>query len=152
MMYVLRYSLDIEADLKRGWTPWVCENTMEELLYYFPHEDLDEEWEKWQDPDHAPWHHRDHSSRDDFIQDYAETNGWDIRYDESSGEWCGVLYEGLPCLPLESEEEKEAIAEGEVLAASEPDTSGWLTDGDVRLVKSFGNWHILGCEDVWIEL
>lgn len=154
MCYVLRYSPNIQGDLKRNWSAWMglrSKDLYDLLVQLDGVEAIEEAWEDWSDVDYAPFVERDHDDFDAFLDYLAGEN--DIRFDPDTKEWCAVHHDGLSCFLLEAEDEEEAIAEGKALASMWPDKGfGYQTEGSIRLVCSLpDDWHILECEDVSLE-
>lgn len=157
MVYVARFSDNIEADIRRGWSAWMgsWEQDLQDALEFcgVTAEQIDEAWEHWQDPDWHPWHHRDTADREEFLLDLAETEGHDVRFDSATELWAAVHHDGLSCFRLEAEDEDAALDELAELAESVVSFAlGDMTDGSVRLVYSRGDgWHLLETEEVWAE-
>ena len=157
-MFVARFTLTPEYDIKRNWSAWMGMDFATELeAYEFIAEQqvdsdvLDEKWERWQDEEHATWHHRDHSSRLDFLQDTVNA---DIRYNEEWNRWQIVHHDGLSCWPLDSVTVEGAVSEAQN-AGLDWYGFGSSTIGKVRYVCSVDGvefLHIFECEDTSVEI
>jgi len=155
--YVARFSDNIQADLERGWSAWMGSRSqdLEDVLEFcgITAEQIENGWERWQDPDWHPWHHRDTTDREEFLLDLAENENHDIRFDAVADAWAAVHHDGLSCFRLEAETEADAIQElANVAAETVSFSSGDMTEGAVRLVHSRDDgWHLLQADGVWIE-
>lgn len=149
MAYAIRYSPNIQADLRRGWSAWmgIRAASLYELCDNTP--DLYDLTEYVSDPDDT-----------DAIYDYldlVERRSVGAHYEpaedtEAPAEvrWCWKHHDGLACYALDAETEAEALAQ-----AAEWDTDalssgqGWLTEGEVKVVAELGNgWYLLECDDL----
>lgn len=151
-MFVARFTFSPEYDVQRNWSGWMGVDFATELEAYefvaehnIDSDTLNEKWEKWQDEDHATWHHRDHSNRLDFLQDVVNV---DIRYNEVWGRWQIVHHNGLSCFSLDAETVEDAVSEAKT------SNFGWFgfgqsTEGKVKYVcpvDGVDYLHIFECE------
>jgi len=136
-MFVARYSLNIKADIKRGWSGYFepAYETLDDAarLGYWP-----TEWDEEED-----------------AADWLEANDIDFRHDPENGGWRHVHHNGLSCWVLDAERENAALFE----AATKDNGGeigwhgfGYATRGKVRLVASWGILHILEVDYVTMEI
>lgn len=147
--------MNIEGDLKRGWSAWMGRAaTLKNLVENdasIDENDLAERWEEYQDE-------CGDADYDEFLYSYCENHRKDFvpMFDEfapTGYQWCWWHHDGLSCYRLDAENETDALA-----GAAQWDTSGFAggfgsaTQGKVRLVATLENyWHLLECDDTMPE-
>jgi len=117
IMFVARYTITPEYDVTRNWSAWMGMDfaTQEEAYEFVAEQQIDSDtlerkWEKWQDEEHATWHHRNHASWIGFLQDVVDA---DIRFNEAWGRWQIVHHDGLSCWTLDADTVDSAIVEAQ---------------------------------------
>ena len=142
-MIVVRFSKNIQADVKRNWSAWM--NTRTENLAEFIQVCLDHCWSE------KASELQDEENYQEALEIFEEL--LDIRID--GNQYAIVHHDGLSCFGLEAEEEKEAITEAEEFVENFDMSffvNGDKTLGEIKIIKEISeNWYLLEVEDFTTE-
>src|SRR5579885_2831446 len=107
-MFVARYTVNPEADVKRGWSAWmgISEDTEEKALSLaLDQATLSEEDRQIVDE----WYDYDVEA----LREIAKNYNVDVRFDEDANKWRLFHHDGLSCWSLNAETIEDAIRESE---------------------------------------
>jgi hypothetical protein len=153
MVYVARFSPNIESDIKRGWSGYMgshgvtAEEALESIGVYLDDMDLEAAQARWvrtygsQNEDYDFWY-------GEFTRDLAESKG--LRFDDDLGEWRAFHHDGLSCWALEATDDAAAMGEA---ADAGIEWAGWgqSTIGSIRVVgKVMGTGDPAKDEFLWV--
>ena len=140
-MYAVRYSPNITGDVERDWSAWMgmrfdsflgVVNGAGEISEY----------------DYAEWaetHDMD-TEDEETAEAYLQHLGWDVRVDPATGEYCVVHHDGLSVFVVGDEGSIEDAREFAKHWHDERTGAvgfGSRIIGAVKLVESYGDWHVL---------
>jgi len=145
----IRYSTNIQADIKRGWSGWMGEyDKLSDAVELVVNETILDEL--WNDSEVLIKEFgEDFENYDDLIKAlHAEYLSNLILYDENAQAWRIWHHDGLACYAVTSEPEGQELAQRLVAPCGNGDT----TEGKVEVIKDLGDgWWLLRCDSTWSE-
>lgn len=144
-MYAIRYSPNIANDIERGWSAWMGMRyaSFAELVATAAEVDQYDfaEWAEARDLDIDA-----EATAEQYVDDVL---GWDVRLDPHTNEVCVVHHDGLSVYKVDEEDLAVNLDAAKMWHAADAASDGFghATLGSVRVVASFGNWHVLEVEN-----
>ena len=144
-MYAIRYSPNIDGDIARGWSAWMGMRYASFLALVNTAAEVDEyhfsEWCEARDLDADT-----EEAAEQYVSDFMD---WDVRIDPATSEYCVVHHDGLSVFVVDEEDLAVNLDAAKMWHAADAASDGFghATLGSVRVVASFGNWHVLEVEN-----
>ncbi len=144
-MYAIRYSPNIANDIERGWSAWMGMRYASFAELVATAAEVDEydfaEWAEARDLDI-----QDEATAEQYVEDVL---GWDVRLDPHTNQVCVVHHDGLSVYVVDADDLAVNLDAARTWDAAGDASYGFgrATQGGVRVVASFGNWHVLEVED-----
>lgn len=154
MVYVVRFSNNIEQDIERGWSGYFApfetdlETALREVVW------ADREIDEYDEGLAAQWILD--MDRDEYLEYLAGKN--DLRQDPHSGAWRPFHHDGLSCWVLEADDLESAFAEAQTRTDIDWAGFGQATVGNVRVIgcvlfhqEQHNKLWLLECDDYTSE-